>query len=150
MEMQFMGSSKEAAPKYPIMNYEQLLSSVFPSFHGLKNNLKFCWTYCSVRTKKMLNIKVKFKKKKNLGHEIMKKWICNRLPAEFKSAGKSRTTPRRHLFFLICDCDLLCYSVFSSLQLFNTYLLETHGIEIWSLNKRFLDELSTLLALWTT
>jgi hypothetical protein len=35
-----MGSSKEAAQKHPIMNYEQLLSSVFPSFHGLKDNLK--------------------------------------------------------------------------------------------------------------
>ena len=35
-----MGSSKEAAQKSSIMNYEQLLSSVFSCFHGLKNDLK--------------------------------------------------------------------------------------------------------------
>ena len=36
-----MGSSKESAQKHPIMNYEQLLSSVFSCFHGLKSNLNF-------------------------------------------------------------------------------------------------------------
>jgi hypothetical protein len=35
-----MGSSKEAAQKSQIMNYEQLFSSVFSCFRGLKNNLK--------------------------------------------------------------------------------------------------------------
>ena len=35
-----MGSFKGAAQKHQIMNYEQLLSSVFSCFHGLKNNLK--------------------------------------------------------------------------------------------------------------
>ena len=34
-----MGSSKGAAQKKPIMKYEQLLSSGFSCFHGLKNNL---------------------------------------------------------------------------------------------------------------
>ena len=34
-----MGSFKGAAQKHQIMNYEQLLSSVFSCFHGLKNNL---------------------------------------------------------------------------------------------------------------
>ena len=33
-----IGSSKKAAQKSPIMNYEQLLSSVFSCFHGLKFN----------------------------------------------------------------------------------------------------------------
>jgi hypothetical protein len=36
-----MGSSKKAAPKDPIMNYEQLLSSVFSCLHGEKNDLIF-------------------------------------------------------------------------------------------------------------
>jgi hypothetical protein len=36
-----IGSSKKAAQKSPIMNYEQLLSSIFSCFHGLKINLKF-------------------------------------------------------------------------------------------------------------
>ena len=35
-----MDSTKEAAQKSPIMNYEQLLSSVFSCFHGLKDDLK--------------------------------------------------------------------------------------------------------------
>ena len=35
-----MGNFKGAAQKHQIMNYEQLLSSVFSCSHGLKNNLK--------------------------------------------------------------------------------------------------------------
>ena len=36
-----MGSSKGAAQKHSIMNYEQLLSSFFLCFRGLKNNLEY-------------------------------------------------------------------------------------------------------------
>ena len=55
-----MGSSKGAAPKNLIINYEQFLSSVYSCFHELKNNLFFL-SYCSVHTKKLVNINVKKK-----------------------------------------------------------------------------------------
>ena len=36
-----LGCSKKVARKSPIMNYEQLLSSIFSCFHGLNNNFVF-------------------------------------------------------------------------------------------------------------
>ena len=55
-----MGSTKKATKKNPIMNYEQLLSSVFTCFHGQKFEIKKKKLHCSVRTKKLLNIKKEF------------------------------------------------------------------------------------------
>ena len=49
-------------PKNPIMNYEQLFSSVFSCFHGLKFRFKEKNLHCSVLTKKFVNIKKKEKK----------------------------------------------------------------------------------------
>jgi hypothetical protein len=57
-----MGSSKKAAQKNPNTNYEQLLSSVFSCFHGQKFEFFKRNIHCSVRTKKLLNIKKVFKK----------------------------------------------------------------------------------------
>jgi hypothetical protein len=104
MENQFSAVSavlKKLPKKSPIMNYEQLLSSVFSCFHGLKIIFCFFWKWLSVRTKKLLNIKKKLKKI----------WIFfwffffvifYRLPADLNSGGKSKETPRQHLSFLIC------------------------------------------------
>ena len=89
-----MGRSKKAAQKNPIMNYEQLLSTVFSCFHGQKFKLFEKILHCSVRTKKLLN-RIFFKKFKNLKKNY-------RLPAELNPAGKSNKTLWRHLFFLIC------------------------------------------------
>ena len=49
-----MASSNKAAQKFPIMNYEQLLISVFSCFHG-QNLIKKKKLHCSVLTKKLLN-----------------------------------------------------------------------------------------------
>ena len=51
-----------------VVNYEQLLRAVFSCFHGQKLNFLKIVLHCRVRTKKLLDKKVKFKKKKrNLG-----------------------------------------------------------------------------------
>jgi hypothetical protein len=76
----------KAAPKNPIMNYEQLLSSVFSCFHGQKFRFLKKILHCSVCTILLLNIK----KKKNY-----------RLTADWNPAGKSIKKLWRHLFFLV-------------------------------------------------
>jgi hypothetical protein len=53
---------KNAAQKNPIMNYEQLLSSVFSCFHGQKFKFLKFFLHCSIRDKELLNIKKKIKK----------------------------------------------------------------------------------------
>jgi hypothetical protein len=45
-------------------NYEQLFSSVFSSFHGQRFIFLNLFLHCSVRTKKLLNRKVKKNMKK--------------------------------------------------------------------------------------
>jgi hypothetical protein len=47
-----------------VVNYEQLLRAVFSCFHGQKLNLKNNVLHCRVRTKNLLDTKVKKKKKK--------------------------------------------------------------------------------------
>jgi hypothetical protein len=56
--------SQAVLEKRPILNYEQLFSSVFSTFHGQKFIFLNFFLHCSVRTKKLLNKKVKifFKK----------------------------------------------------------------------------------------
>ena len=59
-KMGLLGSQACTRKKSPILNYEQLFSSVFSTFHGQK----IIFLHCSVRTKKLLNKKVKKIEKK--------------------------------------------------------------------------------------
>ena len=93
------------------MNYEQLLSFCFSCFHGVKN-IFFCKAIVAIVCIKSwliwrwLNLITYLL----FGFKSFKKYDFYRLPAEFKSAGKNRETPRRHLFFLICDCNFVALS----------------------------------------
>ena len=60
-----LGSQACTRKKSIILNYEQLFSSVFSTFHGQKLIFLNLFLHCSVRTKKLLNKKVK-KLEKNL------------------------------------------------------------------------------------
>ena len=94
-----MCSSNKAAQKVLIMNYEQLLSSVFSCFHRQKFKIFKKILHCSVRTKKLLNNN----KKNIIFFLIIFFCIFYRLPADLNPTGKSNKTLWRHLFFLICD-----------------------------------------------
>jgi hypothetical protein len=61
--MGLLGSQACTRKKSPILNYEQLLSSVFSTFYEQKFIFLDFFLQCSVRTKKLLNKKVKKKKK---------------------------------------------------------------------------------------
>jgi hypothetical protein len=59
-----------------VVNYEQLLRAVFSYFHGQKFDFLF-FLHCSIRTKKLLKIKV-LKKVKNFGKyffALIKNWF---------------------------------------------------------------------------
>ena len=47
-----------------VVNYEQLLRTVFSCFHGQKLNFLQFFLHCRVRTKKLLDTKVKKNSKK--------------------------------------------------------------------------------------
>ena len=55
-----LGSQACTTKKSPILNYEQLLSSVFSTFHGQKFIFWIYFLHCSVCTKNLPNRKVNF------------------------------------------------------------------------------------------
>ena len=63
-KMGLLGSQAGNEKKMLVVNYEQLLRAVFHVFMGKKLVFKIYFLHCRVRTKKLLDTKVKIKKKK--------------------------------------------------------------------------------------
>ena len=57
--MGVLGSQAGNEKKMLVVNYEQLLRAVFSCFHGQKLNFFNFFLHCRVRTKKLLDTKVK-------------------------------------------------------------------------------------------
>jgi hypothetical protein len=61
-KMGLLGSQAGNEKKMLVVNYEQLLRAVFSCFHGQKLNILNSFLHCRVRTKKLLDTKVKINK----------------------------------------------------------------------------------------